>query len=157
MSTDSRLYPIGRGAPKARAIAGTWVEFGVVKTQRTRVTLAQINAGLVVLPAVPGVKWRIVDASMIAYGGAVTGATSVDLLGTKAGSASRPLVVAVAALTQSALVRMGATNAVILADGASFTAHDANTSISVTKQSGGSNAATATGVDVQLQYVAEAA
>lgn len=127
------------------------------KALRVRATTAEVNAGKVLLPALPGIKWKIHDAAMIAIGGAATGATSVDLLGTKGASASRPLVIAVAALTQSALVRMGATNAVILADGASFTAHDANTSISVTKQSGGSNLATATHIDVFLLYIAEAA
>jgi hypothetical protein len=155
--SDSRLYPTGAGFNKSFKRNGTFVDIGVTKTQRTRATAAQVNAGLVLLPAIPGVKWRIVDAAMIAIGGAATGATSVDLLGTKAAVASRPLVIAVAALTQSALVRAGATNAVILADGASFTAHDANSSIKVTKQSGGSNLATATHVDVILTYVADAA
>ena len=161
MAGSSRLYPEGSGSPKARQIrnndTSVFVEFAVTKTQRTRATAAQVNAGLVLLPALPGVKWRLVDATMIAIGGAAATATSVDLLGTKAAAASRPLVVAVAALTQSALVRAGAANAVILADGASFTAHDANTAISITKQSGGSNLATATHIDVQLTYVADAA
>lgn len=152
---NSRLYPEGSGSTRSRNIGASFVEFGVTKTQRTRVTTAQINAGFVLLPALPGVKWRIVDCNMIAYGGAAVTATSVDLLGTKSGAASRPLVVAVAALTQSALVRMGAVNAVILADGASFTSHDTRTAISVVKQSGGSNLTTATGIDVSLTYVAD--
>lgn len=153
---DTRLYPIGRTTPKSRVTQGTQIDFGVTKTQRTRATAAQVNAGLTLLPALPGVKWRIVDVEMIAIGGAAATATSVDLLGTKAAAASRPLVVAVAALTRSALVRMGASNAVILADGESFTAHDVNTAISVTKQSGGSSLATATHIDVILTYVADA-
>lgn len=154
MPSDSRMYPVGSGAPKARTIKGTFVQFGQSKTQRTRATTAQVNAGLVLLPALPGVKWQILDATMIAIGGAAATATSVDLLGTRSGSAVRPLVVAVAALTQSAVVRAGAANAVVLADGASFTPLDANTSVSVTKQSGGSNLATATAIDVILTYVA---
>lgn len=159
---DTRLYPGGSGFPKSRTIRNLsgesrFVQFGAHQSQRTRVTQAQVNAGFTLLPALPGVKWRIVDCAFIAIGGAAATATSVDLLGTKAGAASRPLVVAVAALTQSALVRMGAANAVILADGASFTAHDANTSISITKQSGGSNLATATHIDAILVYVAEQA
>jgi hypothetical protein len=151
------MYPIGSGAPKARPILGNWIEFGQVKHQRTRVTTAQVNAGFTLLPALPGVKWRIVDCDMVAIGGNAATATSVDLLGTKAGSASRPVVNAIAGLTQSARLRMGAANSVILADGASFTAHDANTAISVTKQSGGSNLATATHIDVLLTYVADPA
>lgn len=163
---DSRNYPVGAAAAKGRQIntgsiaaqpTQQFVEFGVVRHQRTRVTTAQVNAGFVLLPALKGVKWRIIDCAMISVGGAASGATSVDLLGTKAAAASRPLVIAVAALTQSALVRIGASNAVILADGASFTAHDDNTAISVTKQSGGSNLATTTHVDVLLSYVADQA
>ena len=155
MGADSRAYPVGSGSPKSTVIQNTFVEFGVLKTQRTRVTVAQVNAGFTLLPALPGVKWRIVDCDMIAYGGAAATATSVDLLGTKAGSASRPLVGAIAALSQSARARMGGSNMVILADGASFTAYDVNTKISVTKQSGGSNLATCTGIDVILSFVAE--
>lgn len=154
-TSDTRLYPSASGAPKSRPILGTFVEFGVVKKQRTRVSAAQVNAGFNLLPALPGVKWRLLDAAMIAIGGAAATATSVDLLGTRAAAAVRPLVVAVAALTQSALVRAGAANAVILTDGASFTALDANTAVSVTKQSGGSNLATATHIDVFLEYVAD--
>jgi len=153
MSTDSRMYPTGSGGPKSRPINGTFVEFGVVKKQRTRVTLAQINAGFTLLPALPGVKWRLVDAALIAVGGAVATANSVNIIGTRSGSAVQLLAVAVAALTQSALVRAGATNAVILADGASFTALDANTAVTVGKV--GSTAATATHVDVILEFVAD--
>lgn len=124
---------------------------------RVRATAAQVNAGLELLPALAGYAYRIIDATMIAIGGAAATATSVDLIGTRAAAAVRPLVVAVAALTQSTLVRMGATNAVILADGASYTALDANTNVSIGKQSGGSNLATATHIDVVLTYVAESA
>jgi hypothetical protein len=138
-------------------MSGLEVDFGVLKIQRTRVTAAQVNAGFTLLPAIPGVKWRITDASLIAYGNAATTATSVDLLGTKAGAASRPLVGAVSSLAQSVLLRMGAAGMVILADGASFTAHDNNTKISVVKQSGGSSLGGATGIDVILSYVADQA
>lgn len=154
---DSRMYPLGTGSQKTRVINGTLVAFGEPRIQRTRVTLAQANAGFTLLPALPGVKWRLLDAKMIAIGGAAAGGTSLDLLGTKAGSASRPLVVLVAALTQSAVVRAGASNASVLADGASFTAHDANTAISVTKQSGGSALTTSTHFDIFLEYVADPA
>lgn len=161
---DTRMYPVGSGFPKSRyystplgPVNPSLVEIGVVKNQRTRVTAAQVNAGFVLLPAIPSIKWRIVDATFIAYGGAAATATSVDLLGTKAGSASRPLVTAVAAMGQSVVAKMGGTNSVVLTDGASYTAHDANTAISVTKQSGGSSLGTATGIDVNLTFVAESA
>ncbi len=124
---------------------------------RVRATAAQVNAGLELLPALAGYAYRMIDCAMIAIGGAAATATSVDIIGTRAAATVRPLVVAVAALTQSALVRAGASNAVILADGASFTALDANTAVSVGKQSGGSNLATATHIDVILTYVKESA
>lgn len=155
--SDSRLYPTGKGFDKSFKRLGTFIDIGVTKTQRTRATAAQVNAGLVLLPAIPGVKWRLVDCDMIAIGGSAATATSVDLLGTKAAVASRPVVNAVAGLTRSTRLKMGMTSdSVILADGASFTAHDANTSIKVIKQSGGSNLATATHIDVILTYVADA-
>jgi hypothetical protein len=156
MPNGSREYPIGKGAAQSFKRGGVLVDIGVTKTQRTRATTAQVNAGLTLLPAVPGVKWRLVNCTMIAIGGNAATATSVDLLGTKAAAASRPVVNAIAGLTRSAVLNMGDANSVVLADGASYTAHDANTAISVVKQSGGSNLATATHVDVILTYVADA-
>jgi hypothetical protein len=159
---DSKTsYPNGSfGSFKPRYIkagdgTNVFVMPGVPRHLRVRATLAQVNAGLVVLPALPGFGYRIVDCSMIAIGGAAAGGTSVDLLGTKAGSASRPVVNAVAGLTQSANLRMGAANSTILADGASHTVHDQNTTLSITKQSGGSNITTSTNFDLLLTYVAE--
>lgn len=126
-----------------------------VQTIRTRFTAAQITAGATLLPAVPGFTYRLIDVALIAIGGAVTGATDVRVLGTRAAGSVALLVAAIAALTQSALLRAGATNAVILADGASFTALDANTAVTVGKTGGAT--ATATHVDVIAQYVLEAA
>lgn len=118
---------------------------------RKRCTIAEVNAGVTLLAA-PGIgfAYRMTDATMIAVGGAVTGATDVRILGTRAASSVALLVSAVAALTQSALLRAGATNAVILADGASFTVLDANTAITVGKTGG--SAATATHVDVIVEF-----
>ena len=154
-TSDSRQYPIGKGAPASRPIKGTFVEFGVAKKQRTRVTLAQVNAGFALLPALPGVRWRVTDASVIAIGGAVLAATSVNINGTRAAAAVQLLAVAVAALTQSALVRAGAANATILADGASFTQLDANVAVNLAVV--GVPATTATAVDVLLEFVADPA
>jgi hypothetical protein len=154
-NTDSRMYPTGSGAPKSRPILGTFVEFGVVKKQRTRVTLAQVNAGFTLLPALPGVRWRLTDACLISIGGAFGASTSVNLIGTRSGSAVQLLAVAIAALSQSALVRAGAANATLLADGTSFTQLDANTAVTIGKV--GSTGTTATNVDVLLEYVADPA
>lgn len=120
---------------------------------RTRFTAAQINAGAALLPAVPGYAYRFVDFILIAIGGAASGATDVRVLGTRAAGSVALLVAAVAALTQSAVVRAGAANAVVLADGASFTALDANTAVTVAKTGGA--LATATHIDVLANYVLE--
>jgi len=117
---------------------------------RTRVAIADVNAGLTLLPAIPGVKYRLVDVALIAVGGAVGATTTVDILGTLAAASRKLLAVAIAALTQSALVRAGAANATILADGASFTTNDDNTAITIGKT--GASATTATHVDVILTY-----
>lgn len=119
---------------------------------RTRLTVAQVNAGATLLAAVPAKKYRLMDAYAIAVGGAVTSVTTVDILGTSSGS--RKLVAfGQAALTQSALVRAGSAGGVILADGASFTQLDVNTAVTVAKTGGAG--ATATHVDVLVQYILE--
>ena len=117
---------------------------------RQRVTLAQLNAGFTLLPAVPGYLYSLVDCKLIAIGGAATTGTSVNVIGTRAAAPVQLLVAAVAALTQSALVRMGAANAVILADGASFTPLDVNTAITVITV--GSAMTVMTNLDVVLDY-----
>jgi len=120
---------------------------------RTRVTVAQLNAGITLLPAVPGFKYRLIDAKFIAVGGAATTGTSVALKGTRAAGAVNLVVVAIAALTQSARVKAGETNAVILADGASFTQLDVNTPITVITV--GSPMTVLTNLDVDLTYALE--
>ena len=162
MPQDSRNYPVGSGYPKSRYVSGFLVEFGMSKSQRTRVTVAQINAGFTLLPAIPGVKWRINDIKLIAVGGAVTGSTDVRVLGTRAAASVALGIAAVAGLTQSTVLRLGSPFAtagtasiVALTDGASFTQLDSNTAVTVGKTGG--TAATATAVDVILDYVADQA
>jgi hypothetical protein len=120
------------------------------RTLRTRVTLAQLNAGITLLPAVPGFIYSLIDAALIAVGGAATTGTSVNIIGTRAGSPVQLLAVAIAALTQSAVVRAGAANAVVLADGASFTPLDVNTGITCITV--GSAMTVMTNIDVTLEY-----
>ncbi len=121
---------------------------------RKRFTTAQINAGATLLPAIPGVRYRMLDAAMIAIGGNAATATSVDLLATL--STSRKLVAAaVAGLTQSAVARAGAANIAVLADGASFTANDVNTAVTIGVT--GSALATATDVDVLFTFAMDSA
>ena len=152
-ASDTRLYPSGSGAPKSRPIQGTFVEFGVAKMQRTRVTTAQVNAGFTLLPALPGVKWRLLDMVLIAIGGNAATATSVNVIGTRSGSAVQLLAAAVAALTRSTVCRAGDANVAVLADGASFEALDANTAITIDNV--GSSLATATHIDAILTFVAD--
>jgi hypothetical protein len=117
---------------------------------RTRFTIAQVNAGATILPAIPGFRYRMTDAYIIAVGGAAAAHTSIDIIGTV--STARKLVAfLVAGTTQSTLLRAGAaTNGVILADGASFTQNDANTAITIGKT--GSDVTTATHVDIMLRF-----
>ena len=153
--SSSALYPEGSGGVKSRYISGVEVTFGLVRSLRTRLTTAQVIAGADLLPALLGVRWRLFDASLIAIGGAATTNTSVNISAIRSGSAVQLLVVAIAALTQSARVRAGATNAVILADGASFTQVDANTAIRATNV--GASMTVATHIDFLLSYVADPA
>lgn len=120
---------------------------------RERFTVAQINAGATLLSAVPNYKYRITDMTLIAVGGAATVATAVTILGTRAAASVALLTAAIAALTQSAILRAGAANAVVLADGASHTDLDVNTAITVGKTGG--TLAGATHIDVIVTYVLE--
>jgi hypothetical protein len=117
---------------------------------RTRVTTAQVNAGFELLPAVPGLRYRVNDMSLIAIGGAAATATSVDIRATQAAASVNLLSAAVAGLTQNTLLRAGAANAAILNNGSSFVPNDANTPITLART--GSNLATATHIDVLLSY-----
>jgi hypothetical protein len=129
---------------------------GQERAERFRLTNAQINAGVTILPAVPGYKYRLVDSFAIAYGGNVGATTGVDLTATLSGSSRKLVAYKTAGLTQSTLLRAGtATNGIILADGASFTQNDVNTGISVIKD--GSDLTTSTGVDIHVHYCLEAA
>lgn len=119
---------------------------------RARVVTADINAGKTIIPGIAGRKLRLLDAFAIAYGGAVTATTTVDLLGTVT-TARKLVAFGQAGLTQSTLVRAGAAAGVILADGASFTANDAGAGITVGKT--GSDVATATGVDFFVTYAVD--
>jgi len=118
---------------------------------RRRCTVAEINSGVELLPAIAGRKYSVIDMTMIAYGGAVGTATTVDVLATQAAGSVKLMASAVAALTQSAVLRAGASNADVLADGASYVANDAGTAITVGKTGGAAD--TATGVDVFVTYV----
>lgn len=126
---------------------------GFANQIRVRTLLASVNAGVNLLPALPGYAYRIHDMTMISNGGAAAGATSVRINGTQSSSVVQLLDVAVAALTRSAVVRAGAANATVLADGASFAACDANTAIQLIANG---VLTTSTSIDVLLTYSVEA-
>lgn len=123
-----------------------------VQTVRRRCTIAEVNAGVTLLSALPGFAYRMVAATAIAIGGAAGAVTTVDILGTL--SSSRKLVAfAQASLTQSAVLKDGGTGATVLADGVSYVANDANTAITVGKT--GADVTTATHIDIAVDYVLE--
>ena len=120
-----------------------------------RKTIAEINAGSTLLPALPGFKYRVTDMRKIAVGGAAAAATTVDILATQAGASVELMASAVANLTQSAILRAGATGGDVLADGASFGSNDVNTAITAGKT--GADLTTATHIDFFIEYVIERA
>lgn len=138
-----KLTPINAGLTSA-AIAAVGLQV------RARFSAAQVNAGATLIAAVTGKKIRILDIIMIAVGGAGTTATSVDILGTQSAGSVKLDSVAIAALTQSTVNRMGATNNAVLADGASFAPNDVSTAVTIGKT--GSSLAGATSIDVICEY-----
>jgi hypothetical protein len=125
---------------------------GAVKHVRTRFTIAQVNAGATLVAAKTGVKFRAVNGAMIAIGGAAAAHTTIDILGTL--STPRKLFAfAVAQTAENALMQPGITGTAILAAGASYTANDVNTAITVAVT--GSPITTATHIDFLFSYVEE--
>lgn len=116
---------------------------------RTRVTIAEINAGVTLLAAQAGYKYRLIRAAIIAIGGAAAAVTTVDIIGTQT-TAVKLAAFAQASLTQSTQLVSGASGSTILADGASYVANDVNTAITAGKT--GSSVTTATHFDIDLLY-----
>lgn len=148
--------------------AGATLELGgasiasAIRTVRRRFTVAEINAGATLLAAIDGYKYRPVDYQAIAIGGAASGSTAVELSGTRSAGAVVLWSIPIALLLRSAVVRVISTIiaspdvvTTVLADGASHTALDENTAITIAKTGG--TLATATHVDISLDYVLEEA
>lgn len=121
-----------------------------VLSKRTRFTIAQVNAGATIVPAVTGKAIRVVGAKVIAIGGAAGAVTTVDIIGTQT-TAAKLVAFAQANLTRSTVLTDGGTGATVLADGASYVANDVSTAVTIGKT--GSDVTTATHIDVILQYV----
>lgn len=126
---------------------------GRIHTIRKRLTIAAINAGATLLPALPGVKYRMVDALAIAVGGAAGAVTTVDVKATQAAAPVKLVAYAQASLAQSAVLRAGGAGAAVLADGASFAPNDVNTAITVGIT--GANITVATNIDFEFTYTLE--
>lgn len=125
----------------------------VVHNVRTRLTVAQVNAGATLLPAIAGKGYRMVACDAIAVGGAAGAVTTVDVLATLAASSRKLVSFAQASLTQSTVLKDGGAGAAVLADGASYTLNDVNTA--VTAGITGSAITTATNIDFVLSYTIE--
>lgn len=124
-----------------------------VRNLRTRFTIAQVNAGATIVPAVAGQKLRMVGCEAISVGGAASAVTTVDILSTQATASAKLVSFAQASLTQSTVLKAGGTGATVLADGASFAPNDTGAAITILKA--GSDVATATHIDVNLSYTIE--
>lgn len=153
------LLPIGSAAAAAASadangsvrLLGLPVGGRMINLRR-RIAVATVSTGTTVLPAIPGMKYRMISATAISIGGATTTVTTVDILGTV--STSRKLVAfAQASLTQSAVLKDGGTGAAVLADGASYTANDANTAVTVGIT--GSAITVATSIDFNIVFQIE--
>ncbi len=125
---------------------------GRVLHVRKRFTIAQVNAGATLVAAVPGLSARMLDAIGIAIGGAAAAVTTVDIIATVT-TARKLVAFAQASLTRSTVLRAGDAGSAVLADGASFTANDVNTAVTVGVT--GSAVTTATHIDVLFTYTLE--
>lgn len=125
----------------------------LVRNKRRRCTIAEVNAGVELLPAITGRSYRMTSCKALAVGGAAGAVTTVDVLATQAASSVKLVAYAQASLTQSTVLSDGGTGAAVLADGASYVANDAGTAITVGKT--GSSVTTATHVDIVFSYAIE--
>lgn len=128
----------------------------VVQSKRIVSTIAEVNAGVTLLPAIAGRGYQLVNVKMIAVGGAVTSTnvTHLEVRGTQAASSAVLYKVAKAQLTQSAVNTVGTASTVVLANGASFLPCDANAAVTLDPL-GGTDAATATYVQVIIDYIVQ--
>lgn len=121
--------------------------------KRQRFTIAQVNAGAELLPAIAGKSYRLIRATAIAIGGAVGAVTTVDILGTQSASGVKLVAFSQASLTQNTVLFDGASGGTVLAGGASYVANDAGAAVTVGKT--GSDITTATHIDINVSYVIE--
>lgn len=144
------------GAVTASSTIAGAAEGNAIINSRHRVTTAEINAGHTLITVPAALKFRLVSAKAVPYGGAATGSDSVDVLV----GASKLVAFTIGdgwlqstslqdGLTQKAKTASG----VILADGASYITQAAGADITIGKT--GADLATCTGIDIVLSYVLE--
>jgi hypothetical protein len=150
ISQDNVTINSGTATLQTLTVTGTVLITDSVLSKRTRFTVAQVNAGATIVPAVTGKAIRVVGAKVIAIGGAVGAVTTVDIIGTQT-TAAKLVAFAQANLTRSTVLTDDGTGATVLADGASYVANDVSTAVTIGKT--GSDVTTATHIDVILQYV----
>ena len=150
ISQDNVRINSGNATLQTLTVTGLMLATDMVLSKRTRFTIAQVNAGATIVPAVPGKAIRMIGAKVIAIGGAAGAVTTVDILGTQT-TAAKLVAFAQANLTWSTVLTDGGTGATVLEDGASYVANDVSTAVTIGKT--GSDVTTATHIDVILQYV----
>lgn len=144
---------VASGGALLADVQGAAAAQGIVMSARYHVAIADVNAGVTLVPIVAGLKYRLVDCAMIAIGATVTTLTSVDLKGTQSASVVVLVSCAQASLVRSTVLRAGATGSTVLADGASFATCDVGTAFTLIKA--GSDGAAASHIDVLLTYAVE--
>lgn len=118
---------------------------------RVRTATAAVNTGATLVPAVPGLKIRLIDMAMISIGGAAATATTVDIKATQSAGSVKLFAVPVASLVQTAVVKPGTIAASgPLADGACFVANDVNTAVTIGSTT--NNLSGSTNIDVVLTF-----
>ena len=136
----------------AALINGQVVGDSLIRSLRVRHTVAELNSGQVLLAALPGFKYRLIDYKVIAVGGAMVTASSLEIEGNQSGVVDL-VSIAAAALTENATNTDPLANNTVLAGGATYVANDANTAIGL---SASGTADTMTHVDILLTYTVEA-
>jgi len=122
----------------------------IVRTVRKQFTVAQVNAagGTALVAGIAGQQIQPIYAAMIAIGGAVTQATTIDIIVQTSGT--KPFQGLQANLTENAVADDLASGLAPLAAGLSFTPQTAGKGVLISKT--GADEATATHVDVIFVY-----
>ena len=120
-----------------------------VQNVRVLATVAEVNAGKVLVATPTGKVARIVDSEVVAVGGNAGAVTTVDI---KIGATVK-ITYAQANLTKDTLLRLDSTGVTLLAAGASFTAGADGEDITAIKA--GADITTATHILFVLSFVFE--